>query len=589
MSHVRVQRSSEHEQVVYAKLGPFGVLKVTPLMKACAEGDHAAALAELEQVPPEQLCEELLFGDDHFGSTPLHWASYSGNADIVAALLSRRADPTVHNRLGKALPLHLAARYLSGSASVVSMLCKAAPETVSASNAENDTPLHESAYEGRTANVQALVDARASVDATNSHARGRLTPLLAAALRGHVDVALILLRAGADASIVPSGRIPGLDTALLSSGAAGGDGHSTGATRLLKRQKTSVRRATFTPALGMDSSATELLAVKGHGALSVALRWGQLRVASALLSWYLQQHGTAPYLFTRVQLTYMILRIWAVEQPPTDALTQDETVRLFTLLVLCGLPHGLKSSATSSDGSRDGDEGGDGGGDTVAAAAAAGQPPNPVLLALQLASSCIVEAPNYTRDAIVSERLQHAAVLLEHIASGFLHGAVISTVDASELTKSFNAWRTGKAVIDPAVARDFFVESALSIAADYVYQLPATSPPPPPARPPSRPPSRPPPSPFAPPRPAAALRLRACERRTSRSLCRTPSSPPTFSTSFGRSRRPQSTRSASGRLPSSRSETTAIGSRAPRSAPTSRLAGGWPPSARTCGWRVADS
>lgn len=87
-----------HEKSVWAKVGPFGNLRVTPLMKACAAGDVDEALKELEAIDPTELASELSAGDDWAGSSPLHWASYAGNPHIVAALLEKRADASLVNR-----------------------------------------------------------------------------------------------------------------------------------------------------------------------------------------------------------------------------------------------------------------------------------------------------------------------------------------------------------------------------------------------------------------------------------------------------------------------------------------------------------
>ena len=110
--------SSPEDKVVWAKIGPFGHLCVTPLMRACAKGDQAAVAEELAAIDPEQLGSELGAGDDWAVSTPLHWASYSGNAGIVKMLLEKRSDPALKNGRGRALPLHLAARYNSQPAAI---------------------------------------------------------------------------------------------------------------------------------------------------------------------------------------------------------------------------------------------------------------------------------------------------------------------------------------------------------------------------------------------------------------------------------------------------------------------------------------
>jgi hypothetical protein len=52
------------------------------------------------------------------------------------------------------------------------------------------------------------------------------------------------------------------------------------------------------------------------------------------------------------------------------------------------------------------------------------EPSNPVLLALHAAADCELERPHFARDPVIMERLAQASLLLEHIASGLLSGAV---------------------------------------------------------------------------------------------------------------------------------------------------------------------
>jgi len=93
-------------------------------------------------------------------------------------------------------------------------------------------------------------------------------------------------------------------------------------------------------------------------------------------------------------------------------------------------------------------------------------PPNPVLLSLQLASSMRLEANHFSGDGVVSDQLQAASTLLQHVASGLVDGAVRASDEKEEVNRSFNPWRTGNDPVEPRIARDFFVRMSLPIAAE---------------------------------------------------------------------------------------------------------------------------
>jgi hypothetical protein len=68
---------------------PFGDLAMTTLMHACATGSLEKVRSILDHLRSDAsvLALELAAGDDWAGSTPLHWAAYSGNTHVVQALL----------------------------------------------------------------------------------------------------------------------------------------------------------------------------------------------------------------------------------------------------------------------------------------------------------------------------------------------------------------------------------------------------------------------------------------------------------------------------------------------------------------------
>ena len=332
----KVKSQNEREMIV-AQMGPFGELRVTPLMKACADGDLELVHRILEKIDRDVLPSELSAVDHWAESSCLHWAAYSGNAAIVEELLALRADPSQRNKRGHALPLHLAARY-NHSGRVIRLLCRQSPaELLDAANAHGNTALHEACYENRPQTVATLLECGASVELQNKEARGGLTPLLAAAQYGNVEVVKMLLRAGADPSVAPMSAIPGVDFPVEESAQTALEfgrfkGKHGGTLRRISSGSRSQRGSLAT--IGAPKryaedkqAAAQLLQLPGYGALAVALRAGQLRVAIALLENLYARHGSAPPLFTRAQLTHVVVRLWAIEGPMHELLTQDETVR----------------------------------------------------------------------------------------------------------------------------------------------------------------------------------------------------------------------------------------------------------------------
>jgi ankyrin repeat protein len=178
------------------------------------------------------------------GSTPLLWAVYSVDHELVQALLSRGADPDARNTLGDTplaeavnladeqmvrlllkakanpnlgndsgqTPLMLAAS--TGSLPIVEMLVKAGARVNDREKTRDQTPLMWAIGNGNAAVVEFLIKHKAEVDvraAVNDWGNqitsepraqyrpsGGLTPLLYATRFGCVECARLLLKAGAD-------------------------------------------------------------------------------------------------------------------------------------------------------------------------------------------------------------------------------------------------------------------------------------------------------------------------------------------------------------------------------------------------------
>lgn len=127
-------------------------------------------------------------------SRPLHAAVASNLPAVVAALLSRGADPNVHCRPYGDSPLHLAVRELRVKLIEILLRRGADPNV---RDDEGATPLHLAALL-RTKRVlpivHALLQGGAKVDAANS---AGITPLMAAAMNGELAVLRALIEAGA--------------------------------------------------------------------------------------------------------------------------------------------------------------------------------------------------------------------------------------------------------------------------------------------------------------------------------------------------------------------------------------------------------
>jgi len=158
-----------------------------------------------------------------YGITPLLQASRVGNAEMVEALLKAGADLKAAERKGET-PLMAAAA--AGDANSVRLLISHGSDANAREQDRGQTALMWAAARGHTAVVDALLAARAdpNVVATESslvneersgarvyvnYARGGLTALMFAAREGHIDVTKSLIAAGAKLDVRnPSGASP---------------------------------------------------------------------------------------------------------------------------------------------------------------------------------------------------------------------------------------------------------------------------------------------------------------------------------------------------------------------------------------------
>jgi ankyrin repeat protein len=127
------------------------------------------------------------------GSTALHWAAERDDLEMAELLLEAGARATARTREGVA-PLQLAA--INGSAKMIDRLLKAGADPNAPLTTAGDTALMMAARTGKTDAIRVLVEAGADVNAKESW--GGTTALMWAVSEGHAQAARLLIDAGAD-------------------------------------------------------------------------------------------------------------------------------------------------------------------------------------------------------------------------------------------------------------------------------------------------------------------------------------------------------------------------------------------------------
>jgi ankyrin repeat protein len=128
------------------------------------------------------------------GMTALHWAADQGDEALTELLLASGATPAASTRIGRYVPLHLAAK--GGYAGVVRRLLAASVD-VNATTTTGASALHFAAASGNAQTITLLVDRGANVNAREPE--WGQTPLMFAAGAGRTEAVKVLLARGADA------------------------------------------------------------------------------------------------------------------------------------------------------------------------------------------------------------------------------------------------------------------------------------------------------------------------------------------------------------------------------------------------------
>jgi ankyrin repeat protein len=129
------------------------------------------------------------------GSTALHWAAERDDLEMADQLIRAGARVTAKTREG-VTPLQLAAT--NGSAMMIDRLLKAGADVNAPLTAAGDTALMMAARTGKTDAIRVLVEAGANPNAQETW--GGTTALMWAVSEGHTDAARMLIAAGANVS-----------------------------------------------------------------------------------------------------------------------------------------------------------------------------------------------------------------------------------------------------------------------------------------------------------------------------------------------------------------------------------------------------
>lgn len=151
------------------------------IFEAAAIGDLTALKAEVEKDP------SILSTHSKDGYSPLGYAAYFGNTDVVEFLISNGANvnSSSHNEL-HITPLHSACSY--GFNSIASMLLEAGANPNAAQNS-GVTPLHSAAHHGNASLIKMLLVCGADSKLTLQDGK---TPADLAREAGHNELSFML-------------------------------------------------------------------------------------------------------------------------------------------------------------------------------------------------------------------------------------------------------------------------------------------------------------------------------------------------------------------------------------------------------------
>jgi ankyrin repeat protein/tetratricopeptide (TPR) repeat protein len=162
------------------------------IFDALRKGDVAAVKALVEKSP------QFVEARDNDGDTPLHYAAYGGNVELINYLIDKGAKLDLQDRQRKT-PLHLAATY--GRKDAVAALLKRGAALETKDDYERTALILCARERGQAATGRVLIEAGADVNAVDKFGS---TALELAAWRGKAEFVDLLLEKGA--RVPESGR-----------------------------------------------------------------------------------------------------------------------------------------------------------------------------------------------------------------------------------------------------------------------------------------------------------------------------------------------------------------------------------------------
>lgn len=249
-----------------------------PVADAAMKGDKDTVRALLKQGADVNQAQ----GD---GMTALHWASTSGQADLVETLLYAGANVRATTRLGGYTALHVASQ--TGHAAIAATLVKAGAD-VNVMTSTGATPLMLAAASGKADAVKALVDHGADINAKDK--ANDETALMFAAALDRADVVRLLISRDAQfeltARVIDRGTGPPApgEVALQEASRGGGRAQNNAQAGRGGAAPAGARPANDVPGVTRPYTYNELIGkVGGLTALHFAARQGSAESVKALV------------------------------------------------------------------------------------------------------------------------------------------------------------------------------------------------------------------------------------------------------------------------------------------------------------------